>query len=93
MRELLDREERALTAGDIDVILFCAAEKEVLLGELRDADLDIDVIAELAQKNRKNGELARGGAALLRTVLGGETTYGRNARAVTRQAGVVERLA
>ena len=92
MRDLLQRERDALRAGDTERIIACAAEKEGVLVELVDMDLSRSEAQELGELNRFNGELARGGASLLRSVLG-QDSYGPDAQVRAPAHSLIDRQA
>jgi len=92
MRDLLGRERSALQAGDAEQILACASEKEGVLTELAVAEITSDEARELGDLNRFNGELARGGASLLRAVLG-QDSYGPDAQARSRSHSTIDHRA
>jgi len=92
MRDLLQRERDALRDGDPARILSCAAEKEGVLVELVDTELTSEEAQELGDLNRFNGELARGGASLLRSVLG-QDSYGPDAQVRAPAHSVIDRQA
>ncbi|HBU49445.1 MAG TPA: hypothetical protein DEB46_14155 [Myxococcales bacterium] len=92
MRDLLQRERAALRAGDPEQILACASEKEGVLVELIDTELSQAEAQELGDLNRFNGELARGGASLLRAVLG-QDRYGPDAQVRAPAHSVIDRQA
>ena len=57
MRDLLERERKAILEGRFDVLERMSSEKERLVSLIKRDQTDLKVMAELREKTDRNGEL------------------------------------
>ena len=57
MRDLLDRERKAILDGRFDILERMSSEKERLVTLMLRGSTDLGILAELREKSERNGEL------------------------------------